>query len=45
MAEPKLKINSMISYPAVVHTPVLLGNKLYYNRKDVKMPSGETSTS
>lgn len=45
MAEPKLKVNSMVQYPAVVHTPVILGDKLFYKRKDLKMASGETLTT
>jgi hypothetical protein len=45
MAEPKLKVNSILRFPSVVHTPVILGDKMYYKRKETKLPSGETLTN
>ena len=45
MAEPKLKVNSILHFPSVVHTPVILGDKMYYKRKETKLPTGETLTN
>lgn len=45
MAEPKLKVNSILRFPTVVHTPVILGDKMYYKRKETKLMTGESLTN
>lgn len=42
MAVAKLKINSILRFPTVVHTPVILGDKMFYKRKETRLPTGET---
>ena len=45
MAVAKLKINSILRFPTVVHTPVILGDKMFYKRKETRLPTGETLTN
>lgn len=42
IADPKVLVNTKITYPAIVHTPVLLGHQLFYQKKTTQMPDGNT---